>query len=140
MKRALVLAVLALTAGIASARAEDTFSVAPQQAVSIGGDHGDTFAVEQISRADNNVVVLMRPKGEDCTFRFTVNPGTALQLRTETLDGQTFLCKATLRPIVDDGTAQFAAECSERATEEALRCPPVKDAAHATPPQTAAAP
>ena len=135
MKRAQVLAVLAMTLGLTAAHADDTFSVAPQQAVSIGGDHGDTFAVEQISRADNTVVVLMRPKGEDCTFRFSVNPGTALQLRTETADGQTFMCKATLRPIIDDAAAQFAAECSEQViAQEPPRCPTVKDAASAPSP------
>lgn len=137
MKSRQVLAVLALAFGLTAARADDTFSVAPQQAVSIGGDQGDTFAVEEISRADNQVVVLMRPKGEDCTFRFAVNPGTSLQLRTQTEDGQTFLCKATLRPIIDDATAQFAAECNERAPDEGPRCPPVKDASAPRPSETA---
>jgi len=87
----------------AAVRADDTFSVAPQQMVTFGGGDGDTFAVEQISRNDNMVTVLLRPKGESCTFRFDVGVGRSVQLRSDTPSGQSLLCKATLQPITEDG-------------------------------------
>src|SRR5690349_14473750 len=63
----------------------DTFSVAPQQSVSFGTSENDSdsFAVEQISRNDNTVTVLLRPKGENCNFRFDVSVGRSVQLRTD---------------------------------------------------------
>jgi hypothetical protein len=101
----------------------DTFSVTPQQAVTFGGGAGDTFAVEQISRNDNTVTVLLRPKGESCTFRFDVIVGRSVQLRSDTPSGQSLLCKATLHPIIDDGSAQFDAECTEQPATTERKCP-----------------
>ena len=67
------------------AHADDTFSVTPSQVVTLGNGEGDAFAVEQISRNDNMVTVLLRPKGESCTFRFArrrrPQRATALQFR-----------------------------------------------------------
>ena len=107
----------------AAVRADDTFSVAPQQMVTFGGGDGDTFAVEQISRNDNMVTVLLRPKGESCTFRFDVGVGRSVQLRSDTPSGQSLLCKATLQPITEDGTASFGAECSEEPVSHERKCP-----------------
>ena len=113
------------------AYADDTFTVVPQQAVSIGEGDGDTFAVEQILRNDNSVVVLLRPKGEDCTFRFKVSVGRSVQLRTDTPAGQSFLCKATLRPIIDDGSVQFGADCTAQSRSDERKCPPQSNSAAA---------
>jgi hypothetical protein len=55
--------------------------VLPQQAVTIGKGKGNSFMVQQISPEENSVVVLLRPKGEDCTFRFVVDMGHSVQLR-----------------------------------------------------------
>jgi hypothetical protein len=125
-------------ASIAPAHAEDssdTFSVAPQQAVTFGSGDGDSFAVEQISRNDNTVTVLLRPKGESCTFRFDVGVGRSVQLRSDGPSGQSMLCKATLYPITEDGVAQFGAECSEEPVSNARKCPPEGDTAAAYPQQ-----
>ena len=57
------LAVIALAAPLSLAHSEDagdTFSLAPLQVVTFGGGDGDSFAVEQISRNDNTVTVLLR--------------------------------------------------------------------------------
>lgn len=122
---------LAVTPLAAAPYADEAFTVTPGQAVSIGGGDGDAFAVERISRNDNAVVVLLHPKGEDCTFRFSVNVGQSVQLRTQASDGQSFLCKATLRPIIDDSRAQFAAECAEQSHADERKCPPDSNAGSA---------
>ena len=119
----------------AAVRADDTFSVAPQQMVTFGGGDGDTFAVEQISRNDNMVTVLLRPKGESCTFRFDVGVGRSVQLRSDTPSGQSLLCKATLQPITEDGAAQFGAECTEGPRSDEHKCPAEGDTAAVTYPQ-----
>jgi hypothetical protein len=108
--------------------------VAPQQAVTFGGS-GDSFAVEQISRNDNTVTVLLRPKGESCTFRFPVIVGRSVQLRADTPSGQSLLCKATLHPITEDGSAQFDAECNEEPVSQERKCPPEGDTASIIYPQ-----
>ena len=104
------------------ARADDTFTVLPQQVVSVGDGAGDTFLLESISRNDNSVVVLLRPKGENCNFRFVL--GVSVQLRIDDPGGQSFLCKTTLRPIVDDKNVQFGAECTEHPASHERKCPP----------------
>ena len=118
------------------AHADDTFSVAPSQVVTLGGGAGDEFAVEQISRNDNMVTVLLRPKGESCTFRFEVGVGRSVQLRSDTATGQSLLCKATLQPLTQDGAAEFGAECTEEPVSSSeLKCPPDGDTAAINYPQ-----
>lgn len=118
------------------AHADDTFSVAPSQVVTLGGGSGDEFAVEQISRNDNMVTVLLRPKGETCTFRFEVGVGRSVQLRSDTASGQSMLCKATLQPLTQDGAAEFGAECTEEPVSSSeLKCPPDGDTAAVNYPQ-----
>ena len=72
----LILPLVSLLA-VAAAHADDTFTVLPQQVVSVGDGAGDTFLLESISRNDNSVVVLLRPKGENCNFRFVLDVGSA---------------------------------------------------------------
>lgn len=130
---------LALTAiPLAFAHSEetmDTFAVEPLQAVSFGGGDGDSFSVEQISRNDNTVTVLLRPMGEGCVFRFPVIVGRSVQLRADTPSGQSLMCKATLQPITEDGTARFGAECSEAPISHERKCPPDGDTASVDRPQ-----
>jgi hypothetical protein len=117
------------------ARADDTFSVTPSQVVTLGNGEGDAFAVEQISRNDNMVTVLLRPKGESCTFRFDVGVGRSVQLRSDSGTGQSMLCKATLQPLTQDDAAEFGAECTETPTSSELKCPPDGDTAAINYPQ-----
>ena len=117
------------------AHANDTFSVTPSQVVTLGNGEGDTFAVEQISRNDNMVTVLLRPKGESCTFRFDVGVGRSVQLRSDSGSGQSMLCKATLQPLTQDNAAEFGAECTEAPTSSELKCPPEGDTAAINYPQ-----
>lgn len=113
----------------------ETFSVAPLQAITFGGGDGDSFSVEQISRNDNTVMVLLRPMGEGCVFRFPVAVGRSVQLRADTPTGQSLLCKATLHPITEDGAAQFGAECNEEPVSHEHKCPPGDDTASIDYPQ-----
>ena len=118
------------------AHADDTFSVTPSQVVTLGNGEGDAFAVEQISRNDNMVTVLLRPKGESCTFRFHVGVGRSVQLRSDSGSGQSMLCKATLQPLTQDGAAEFGAECTEVPTSSSEpKCPPDGDTAAINYPQ-----
>ncbi len=118
-----------------SEEAMDTFSIEPMQAVSLGGGNGDSFSVENISRSDNTVTVLLRPMGETCVFRFPVMVGRSVQLRADTPTGQTLMCKATLQPITEDGSARFGAECNEAPITHELKCPPDGDTASVDHPQ-----
>src|ERR1700730_12592022 len=102
--------------------------------VTIGDGDGDSFMLERISPNDNSVVVLLRPKGEDCTFRFAVDVGRSVQLRIDSPLGPSFLCEATLRPIVDTKSVQFRAACAERPASAERRCPPGSGTAAATTP------
>jgi hypothetical protein len=119
----LILPLFSLLA-VAAAHADDSFAVLPQQVVSVGDGSGDTFLLESISRNDNSVVLLLRPKGEDCNFRFVLGVGRSVQLRVDAPTGQLFLCKTTLRPIVDDKNVQFGAECTEQPASHERKCPP----------------
>jgi hypothetical protein len=131
-----VVALFAIPLGFAhSEEAIETFAVAPLQAVTFGGGDGDSFSVEQISRGDNTVTVLLRPMGERCTFRFPVSVGRSVQLRADTPGGQSLLCKATLQPITEDGTARFGAECNEAPVSHEHKCPPDGDTASIDHPQ-----
>jgi hypothetical protein len=115
------------------AGADDTFTVLPQQAVSLGEGNGDSFMLEAISPNDNSVVVLLRPKGEDCTFRFPVSVGQSVQLRIDSRLGQSFLCEATLRPVVNAGGVQFRARCAEKPASYERKCPPASGTTAAAP-------
>jgi hypothetical protein len=118
----LLLSALLLGGAVA---ADDTFTVLPQQAVSLGTGGGDSFMLEGVSPAHNSVTVLLRPKGETCTFRFSVDVGQSVNLRIDSPLGQAYLCEATLRPIIDTGSAQFRAECTEKPVNYERKCPPV---------------
>jgi hypothetical protein len=98
--------------------------------VTIGEGNGDSFMVERISPKENTVVVLLRPKGEDCTFRFVVDVGQSVQLRIDTPLGQSFLCETTLRPIVDAQSVQFRAECAERPANQERKWPTTRCLEH----------
>src|SRR5262245_58411821 len=124
MRSLCILALLLAVIPLSFARADETFSVTPEQAVTIGGGEGDTFGVESLSQKDRQAVVLLRPKGEDCTFRFPLAVGRSVQLRSQDASGQSLLCSATLRSIVDDKSAQFAADCKAQARSEERKCPP----------------
>lgn len=97
--------------------------VAPQQVISIGDWHSDSFAIEQIEQARSRVLVLFRPKEEDCTFRFPLRIGRSVQLRVHALSGQSLLCAMTLRELSDTTTARFETECIEQPHSERPRCP-----------------
>lgn len=109
----------------------ETFSIAPLQNVTFGGGDGDTFSVEQISRTNNSVTVLLRPMGEGCVFRFPVTVGRSVQLRADTPGGESMMCKATLQPITEDGSAQFGAECNPAPISREHKCPSEGDTAAA---------
>lgn len=115
--------------------AVDAVAVAPMQDVTFGGGTGDSFSVEQISRSENVVTVLLRPMGEGCVFRFPLSVGRSVQLRADTPTGQTLLCKVTLQPITEDGTAYFGAECSEATISHEHKCPPEGETASIDHPQ-----
>ena len=91
----------------------------PQQVVSVGDGAGDTFLLESISQNDNSVVILLRPKGENCNFRFVLGVGRSVDLHVDAPTGQSFLCKTT-----DDKNVQFGAECSEQPASHERKCPP----------------
>ena len=129
--RSLCVLALFLTAAFSPALADETFSVAPEQAVTIGGGTGDTFGVESLSQKDRMAVLLLRPQGEDCTFRFPLFIGRSVQLRSEDASGQSLLCSATLRSITDDKRAQFGADCKPQPRSNERKCPLEGDAAAA---------
>ena len=67
--------------------------------VTIGDGDGDSFMLERISPNDNSVVVLLRPKGEDCTFRFAVDVGRSVQLRIAARSVRLFSARRPYDPL-----------------------------------------
>lgn len=111
------LPILFASAGFAA----ETFTVTPSQVVSFGSD-GDTFGLDSIS--PETVLVLVRPRGEDCTLRFPLRVGERLFLRTLDERGHSMICDALLVAIVDSTSAQFSAHCLNQTTSTDRKCPP----------------
>ena len=125
MNHALLLSLVPLALTLTCAcQAEDTFAVTRTSIVSLGAEGGDTFSFERISPESREVVVLLRPKGENCTFRFPVGIGESVLLRTTDNLGESLLCRASLVSVIDDGTARFSAECTPHAPSNERKCPP----------------
>lgn len=101
--------------------AAETFTVTPSKVVSFGTD-GDAFGLDSIS--PESVLVLVRPRGEDCTLRFPLRVGERLFLRTFDERGHSMVCDALLVAIVDGTSAQFSAHCLNQTTSTDRKCPP----------------
>ena len=101
--------------------AGETFTVTPSKVVSFGTG-GDTFGLDRVS--EDTVLVLVRPRGEDCTLRFPIRVGDRLFLRTVSGGGQSLLCEASLVAIVDGRSARFSARCQQQTTSTERKCPP----------------
>jgi len=114
-------------------QADDTFAVTRTSIVSLGAEGGDTFSFERISPESREVVVLLRPKGENCTFRFPVGIGEYVLLRTTDNLGESLLCRTSLVTVLDDGTAHFSAECMAHAPSNERKCPPPPNSASVSP-------
>ena len=114
-------------------RADDTFLVTGTSIVSLGAEGGDTFSFERISSESREVVVLLRPKGENCTFRFPVSIGESVMLRTMNNLGEPLLCRASLVSVKSDGTARFSADCTPHAASNERKCPPPPNSANNSP-------
>ena len=115
MNYVFLLAMVLVAALTRNCQADDTFAVTRTSIVSLGAEGGDTFSFERISLEAREVVVLLRPGDENCTFRFTVRIGENVPLRTMDNLGESLLCQARLMSVVDDGTARFPAECAAHA-------------------------
>lgn len=111
------LSILFASAGYAG----ETFTVTPSKVVSFGTG-GDTFGLDRVS--EDTVLVLVRPRGEDCTLRFPLRVGESLFLRTVGGGGQSLLCEASLVSVVDATSARFSARCRRQATSTDRKCPP----------------
>jgi hypothetical protein len=114
-------------------QADDTFAVTRTSIVSLGAEGGDTFSFERISPESREVVVLLRPKGENCTFRFPVGIGENVLLHTTNNLGEFLLCRASLVSVLDDGTARFSAECVPQPPSNERKCPPPPNSASVSP-------
>ncbi|KAB2939590.1 MAG: hypothetical protein K8F92_01525 [Hyphomicrobium sp.] len=116
-------AVLAATISANVAPPDIDLWVGLRQVVSIGDLNSDSFALERIQEARSRVVVLFRPNGESCTFRFPLPIGRSVQLRAHGPSRQSLLCALTLRELGDTTTARFEMECIEQPHSERPRCP-----------------
>ncbi|KAB2940190.1 MAG: hypothetical protein K8F92_00555 [Hyphomicrobium sp.] len=102
---------------------DNSFPVLAGQTVLLG-DEGDTFTVEHITQNEEQIIVLLQPKGEDCTFRFPLSVGRSIRLRTSNASGQPLSCAVTLQPLTDDASARFGVTCDEQPIENKRKCPP----------------
>ena len=82
MNYAFLLSLVVVVGLTCACQADDTFAVTRTSIVSLGAEGGDTFSFERISPEAREVVVLLRPAGENCTFRFPVGIGEYVLLRT----------------------------------------------------------
>ncbi len=133
MNYAFFLSLVLVVALTCACQADDTFAVTRTSIVSLGAEGGDTFSFERISPETREVVVLLRPKGENGTCRFPVGIGEYVLLRTADNLGESLLCRASLVSVLDDGTARFSAECTEHAPSSGRRCPPPPNSASDSP-------
>jgi hypothetical protein len=102
-------------------RADETFSVTRNSAITFGHGDGDTFGLDEI-QADV-VAVLIRPQGEQCTLRFLLLRGEKLRLRAVGTQGESLMCEATLMSA-EGQEARFTARCSEQVTSTTEpKCP-----------------
>ncbi len=129
MNYALLLSLALVIALTCACQADDTFAVTRASIVSLGAEGGDSFSFERISPETREVVVLLRPKGENCTFRFPVGIGEYVVLRTTDNLGESVVCRASLVSVLDDGTARFSAECAPHAPSSERKCPPPPNSA-----------
>ena len=133
MNYVFLLAMVLVAAPTCTCQADDTFAVTRTSIVSLGAEGGDTFSFERISPEAREVVVLLRPGGENCTFRFPVRIGENVPLRTMDNLGELLLCQARLMSVVDDGTARFSVECAPHAPSNERKCPPPSSSASVSP-------
>ena len=133
MNYVFLLAMVLVAALTCTCQADDTFAVTRTSIVSLGAEGGDTFSFERISPEAREVVVLLRPGDENCTFRFTVRIGENVPLRTMDNLGELLLCQARLMSVVDDGTARFSVECAPHAPSNERKCPPPSSSASVSP-------
>jgi SOS-response transcriptional repressor LexA len=105
----------------AAIRADETFSVTRNSAITFGHGDGDTFGLDEVQT--DAVAVLVRPQGEACTLRFLLLRGEKLRLRAAGTQGEPLMCEATLMSAEGE-EARFTARCSEQATgASAPKCP-----------------
>ena len=133
MNYAFLLSLVVVVGLTCACQADDTFAVTRTSIVSLGAEGGDSFSFERISPETREVVVLLRPKGENCTFRFPVGIGEHVLLRTTDNLGEPLLCRASLVSVIDDGTARFSAECTPQASSNQRECPPPPNSASVLP-------
>jgi len=121
MKAALLVCGLMLALSPAAVRADETFSVTRNSAITFGHGDGDTFGVDEIQ--NDVVAVLIRPQGETCTLRFPLLRGEKLRLRAVGTQGERLMCEATLMSA-EGQEARFTARCSEQVTAASEpKCP-----------------
>ncbi len=112
--------VVALTC---ACKADDTFAVTRTSIVSLGAQGGDTFSFERISPQTREVVVLLRPKGENCTFRFPVGIGEYVLLRTmDNLGESLFLGRVHRTRAVQRAQVSPSAELGKQVDSIGRRC------------------
>jgi hypothetical protein len=111
MNYAFLLSLVLVVALTCACQADDTFAVTRTSIVSLGAEGGDTFSFERISPETREVVVLLRPKGENCTFRFPVGIGEHVLLRTTDNLGESLLCRASLVSVLGRELIKRVANC-----------------------------
>lgn len=118
-------ATVLLTALVAAVpgRADDSFALGRASIVALGPEGGDTFGLEHIDK--DQVVVLLQPRGEDCTLRFPLSVGETLRLRSGPGgSAEDLVCEASLLSIDTKARTQFSAKCSMQAASNERKCPP----------------
>lgn len=102
-------------------RADNLIAVTTSSAVSFGAEGGDTFGLEEVS--SRNVMVLLSPRGEDCTLRFPLEIGESLLLRSGPGQGAQIVCEAALVSIEPGSRAQFSYACNDQTVSNEPKCP-----------------
>lgn len=125
MKLALLASAVLMAVAVAATpgHADESFVVSPRSVVALGAEGGDTFGLERISR--NGVVVLLQPRGEDCTLRFPLTVGESLLLRAGKPSGdEDLVCEASLLSVTRGAKTEFSARCSMQPASVEKKCPP----------------
>lgn len=101
--------------------AQQTLEVSPWTVAEFGGPGGDALSIEKISRT--GAVVLLNPRGEECTLRFPMKIGEKIRVRGATVEEQQAVCEVLLMSTTESASAVFSFECLSQTPTSARACP-----------------
>jgi hypothetical protein len=112
------------TAALVPASAQQTLEVSPWTVAEFGGPGGDALSIEKVS--GRGAVILLNPRGEECTLRFPLKIGEKIRVRGATVEEQQAVCEVLLISTTEAASAVFSFECLNQTPTSVRACPASK--------------